>query len=114
MEHTIDAQGKSLGRVASAAAKLLLGKDKPTFERHKITGGRVTIVNAGKASITEKKLKETLYQNYSGYPGGFYYRTMGEVAKRKGYSELFRIAVLGMLPKNKLQSRLIKKLTVKE
>ncbi|MBI2475687.1 MAG: 50S ribosomal protein L13 [Candidatus Taylorbacteria bacterium] len=113
-KYTIDATGKKLGRVASEAARLLMGKNRPDFVRHKITGGKVAIVNASKAELGEKKLSQKTYARYSGYPGGLRATSMANVIEEKGYGEVFRLAVYGMLPSNKLRPKLMKNLSVKE
>ncbi len=112
--YTIDATGKSLGRVASLAATMLRGKAEVSFECHIAPNVSVTITNASKAKIMDKKLKEKVYDWYSGYPGGRREETMGDLAKRKGFSELFRIAVNGMIPNNKLRQVIMKQLTVQD
>lgn len=113
--HTIDATNKSLGRVATEAAALLMGKHTTSFVRNATPGISVTITNASKISIpNQKKLLEKTYNSFSGYPGGLKQSTMAHVAKTKGYSEILSVAVKGMLPKNKLQKDLMKHLTVTE
>jgi len=112
MEHTIDAQGKKLGRVATAAATMLMGKDRTGFVRNAIPDIKLTIVNASKISITNKKMEEKIYKNYSGYPGGLRERTMKKVVEDKGMSEPLRIAIKGMLPKNKLRDQMMKNLII--
>ncbi len=110
---TIDAQDKTLGRVASAAAKALLGKHKPTFTKHQVMGEEVTIVNAAKVRITGNKERDKEYVRYSGYPGGQKIERYEQLVARRGHGEVLRRAILGMLPKNKLQTRRIKLLTIK-
>ena len=114
MTHTVDAKGKTLGRTASAVAKLLMGKDKATFERNKVTGEKVELINTAQAKIASAKLDTKRYKRYSGYPGGLTEEKMSNLAGRKGYAELFRLAVYGMLPANRLRNELMKNLTVKE
>lgn len=111
---TIDAKGKTLGRVASEAAKVLLGKHKPTFVKHQVVGEEVEVVNAGKIRITGNKLEDKEYTRYSGYPGGLKKESYAMLVKRRGSGEAIRRAVLGMLPKNRLQAHRIKLLTIKE
>jgi large subunit ribosomal protein L13 len=111
---TIDAAGRVMGRVASEAAMALMGKDEATFERHKITGGTVTIVNAGKIKIDPRKLDTVKYAHYSGYPGGLRFETLAKVLEKKGIEEVLRRAVYGMLPPNKLRPEIMKKLSVTE
>ena len=113
-KHTIDATGKKLGRVASEAAVFLLGKDQAQFARNKVTGSQVEIVNTSKADINEKKLLQKTYSRYTGYPGGLRQPTMRNVIEKKGFREVFLLAVYGMLPSNKLRPKIMKNLTVKE
>ncbi|NTV44260.1 MAG: 50S ribosomal protein L13 [Candidatus Yonathbacteria bacterium] len=114
MEHTIDAQGKSLGRVATEAASVLMGKNTVTFARNITPDVQVRIVNASKAAVSDKKKGEKVYTRYSGYPGGLKGETLAQVIARKGYQEVFRRAVKGMLPKNRLQPVMMKRLTVED
>jgi len=114
MEHTIDAQNKSIGRVASEAAVFLMGKDTPAYKRNIPPTVTVKIINTSKANIHPKKKEQKMYKSYSGYPGGLKERSMEHVLENKGYSELFRTAVKGMLPKNKLQTVMMKNLKVSE
>ena len=111
---TIDAKGKTLGRLASEAAKVLLGKHKATFVKHQIVGEEVKVINASKVRITGAKAKDKEYIRYSGYPGGQKKEVYGMLVARRGYGEAIRRAVLGMLPKNRLQAKRIKLLTVEE
>lgn len=111
---TIDASGMTIGRVASEAAKMLMGKDEATFERHVITGGSVTIENAGKIKIDPRKLESVQYAQYSGYPGGLRYESLAQVLEKKGIEEVLRRAVYGMLPANRLRVEIMKKLSVTE
>lgn len=112
--HTIDAKGKKLGRVAAQAAHLLMEKDSPHFAKHKKTGARVTIVNANKLSITEKRAKETTYLRYSGYPGALKEENLIGVRSRLGIGEVIRRAVKGMIPRNKLRPDILKRLVIEE
>jgi large subunit ribosomal protein L13 len=114
MEHTIDAQGISLGRVATKAAVLLMGKNTPAFEKNTVAAVKVKIVNASKIKHTAKKLKETLHERYSGHPGGLKFRSNEQIIEQKGYTELFKLAVYGMLPPNKLRPIMMKNLTITE
>lgn len=112
-EYTIDAAGKRLGKVATEAARYLMGKDSADFVRHNAAPVKVTITNASKLDVTEKK-KGEIYQSYSGYPGGRRVETLEHLGERLGYSEVVRRTVKGMLPKNKLQAVMMKNLTVSE
>lgn len=112
-EYTIDAAGKRLGKVATEAATYLIGKNAADFERHLIASVKVTILNANKLDVADKK-KGDIYQTYSGYPGGQRSETLEHLAKRLGYAEVVRRTINGMLPKNKLQKGLMKNLVVTE
>lgn len=109
---TIDAQHKTLGRVASEAAKVLMGKDKATFAKHMLAGEEVKIINAAKVRLSGNKTLQMKYIRYSGYPGGQKEETYAMLIARRGHGEAIRRAVKGMLPKNKLQSRRLKLLTI--
>lgn len=113
-EYTINAEGKSLGRIASQAAKILRGKESASFLPNKVADVRVIITNASRAAISQKKSEQTIYTRYSGYPGGLRSETLGELAARKGYAELFRKAIYGMLPSNRLRVRTMKNLRIEE
>lgn len=114
MTHTVDAKGKTLGRTASAVAKLLMGKDKATFERHMVTGSKVNLINVSQAKIDRTKLDTKTYARFSGYRGGLTKEKMSMLAARKGFAEIFKLAVYGMLPANKLRNEIMKNLTVSE
>ncbi|MDZ4226175.1 MAG: 50S ribosomal protein L13 [Patescibacteria group bacterium] len=111
---TIDAQNKTLGRVASEAAKVLLGKHKAGFVKNAVVGEEVTIVNASQVRISGAKAQDKQYVRYSGYPGGQKFESYDMLRARRGEGEAIRRAVLGMLPKNKLQTKRIKLLTIKK
>ena len=107
----VDAENKVLGRLASELAKILRGKNKPTFTPHVDTGDFVIVINADKVSLTGKKWKEKVYYSHSGYPGGIKSIT-AENLKAKRPEDLIRFAVEGMLPKNRLGRKLFRKLKV--
>jgi large subunit ribosomal protein L13 len=111
--HTIDAQGKRLGKVATEAATILMGKNEPTFAKHIMSDVVVTIENASKLDIPEKKRGE-IYQSFSGYPGGRKEETLEHLATRRGIAEVIKRTVNGMLPKNKHQKPLMKQLIINE
>ena len=110
--YTIDATGESLGRVASRTALLLRGKGEANFRPYILPSVLVTVNNVGKLKIQPAKLAQTEYRRYTGYPGGLKSETMANLALRRGYPELFRQAVKGMLPNNKLRRFILKHLTV--
>jgi len=113
-KHIIDASQKSLGRIASDVAILLMGKDKASFAKNEAQTNIVEINNASKMRVTEKQLNERTYKRFSGYPGGLKEETMAELVKKKGYGEALRRAVYGMLPNNRLRSGMINRLIIKE
>ena len=112
-EYIIDAQGKRLGRVATEAASLLIGKNTTHFAKNIVEPVTVKIINAQKLDITEKRAKEE-FQSYSGYPGGRRVETLGHLGTRRGYGEVIKRVVSGMLPKNKLQKLRLHNLQVTE
>lgn len=114
MEYTVDAQNKKLGRVATEIAVLLMGKKTPDFTKNAIPSTKVTVLNASKIEVTTKKMLEKTYKTYSGYPGGLKETVMKKVVADKGMKETLKIAVKGMLPKNKLRDRMMKNLTITE
>ncbi len=111
---TIDASGRTLGRVASEVAMSLMGKTKPTFERNKYTGMPVTVTNASKLRITTKKLAEIYHTRYSGIPGGLRILSGTETSEKKGLKELIKLATYQMLPDNKIRRTMMKNLTIKD
>ena len=109
--HVIDAEGQILGRLASRAARILTGKDKPIYTPFLDTGDHVIVINAEKVKLTGKKLTDKMYRYHTGYPGGLKETTAGMLlAKEPG--KLVREAVIGMLPKTKLGRAMRKKLKV--
>ncbi len=111
---TIDASGRTLGRVASEVAMSLMGKTKPTFERNVYSGMPVKVINAGKLRITAKKLESIYHTRYSGIPGGLRILKGTETAEKKGLSELINLATYKMLPSNKLRRTMMKNLKIEE
>ena len=107
----VDAEGKNLGRLASHIAVVLRGKNKPNFTPHVDTGDFVVVVNADKVAVTGKKLSDKMYYRHSGYPGGLKVRSLSEMLQRRP-TEVVRKAVRGMLPKNRLAARQLRKLKV--
>jgi large subunit ribosomal protein L13 len=109
--YLVDAEGKTLGRLATQIADLLRGKGKPQYTPHVDTGDFVIVVNAEKIAVTGKKLDEKLYYRHSGYPGGLRSRTLREQLERRP-TEVLRKAVKGMLPRNRLARQQINKLKI--
>ena len=109
--YVVDADGMTLGRLASETAKILRGKNKPTFTPHMDTGDYVIIVNAEKVKVTGKKLDQKIYYHHSEYVGGLKETTLREMmAKKPG--KVVELAVKGMLPKGPLGRQMYKKLFV--
>lgn len=111
--YSIDASGKRLGKIATEVASILIGKNLPDQARNVAPDVTVTITNASKMDVPEKK-KGEIYQSYSGYPSGRRTETLEHLGNRLGHSEVIRRTVKGMLPKNKLQAVRMKKLTITE
>jgi large subunit ribosomal protein L13 len=109
--YVIDAEGKTLGRLASEAASILRGKKKPIYTPHVDTGDYVIIINAEKVEVTGKKRKEKIYKRHTGYPGGLREVTFEDLQAKKP-DEIIRHAVKGMLPKGPLGRQMFKKLKV--
>lgn len=109
--YVIDAEGKTLGRLASEVAKILRGKNKPIYTPHIDTGDYVIIVNAEKIKVTGKKLDQKIYYHHSDYVGGMKEQTLKEKLAKKP-EDVITLAVKGMLPKGPLGRAMIKKLHV--
>ena len=109
--YVVDADGCTLGRLASGVASVLRGKNKPQFTPHVDTGDYVIIVNADKIKVTGKKLEQKIYYNHSDYVGGMRETTLKEMLAKKP-ERVIELAVKGMLPKGPLGRTMIKKLHV--
>jgi large subunit ribosomal protein L13 len=107
----VDASGKTLGRLATQIADALRGKRKPEYTPHIDTGDFVVVVNAEKIEVTGNKREDKVYRRHSGYPGGLRTRTLDEMLKRRP-EEVIRLAVKGMLPRNRLARAQLRKLKV--
>ena len=107
----VDAKDQVLGRLATKVARMLIGKDKPSFTPYLDSGDHVVVINANQIKMTGNKLEQKVYYSHSGYPGGL--KEVPAKRVRETKPELMvREAVLGMLPKNKLRARRAKKLRV--
>ena len=109
--YVVDAEGMTLGRLASEVAAILRGKNKPTFTPHMDTGDYVIVVNAEKIKVTGKKLDQKIYYHHSGYVGGLKETTLKEKLAKKP-EQVFELAVKGMLPKGPLGRQMYRKLFV--
>ena len=107
----VDANGKTLGRLATAVASVLKGKTKPIYTTHVDTGDFVIVVNADKIHLTGRKLDQKTYYRHSGYPGGLKSVTAGTLMKTKP-EKVIKFAVEGMLPKNQLGKQMLSKLKI--
>jgi large subunit ribosomal protein L13 len=107
----VDANGKTLGRLATQIADALRGKRKPTYTPHVDVGDFVVVVNAEKIAVTGDKLHKKMYYRHSGYPGGLKKRTLNDMLERRP-EEVIRLAVKGMLPRNRLARKQLTKLKV--
>ena len=107
----VDADGQTLGRLASRVARLLAGKHKPMYATHIDTGDHVIVVNAGKIRVTGDKLRSKQYYRHSGYPGGFRQESLEHLLQRRP-EEVIRRAVRGMLPSTTLGTQQLRKLKV--
>jgi large subunit ribosomal protein L13 len=109
--YVVDADGKTLGRLATVIATTLRGKNKPQYTPHVDTGDFVVVVNAEKIAVTGQKLDQKLYHRHSGYPGGLRTRTLREQLDRQP-TEVLRKAVKGMLPRNRMSRAQLTKLKI--
>jgi len=109
--YVVDAEGQTLGRLATRIADTLRGKRKPEYTPHVDTGDFVIVVNAEKIAVTGKKREQKVYYRHSGYPGGLRERTLSEELQRRP-TEVLRKAVKGMLPRNRLARQQITKLKI--
>ena len=109
--YVVDAEGQTVGRLAAEVAKVLRGKNKPTFTPHVDTGDHVIVLNADKVVLTGKKLVQKTYFRHSGYPGGTTFTTAGKMLETKP-ERVVEMAVKGMLPKNSLGRKMFTKLKV--
>ena len=114
VKYTIDAQGKKLGRVASEAASVLMGKKSVTFAKNTVQDVEVEISNAKKTDISALKKTRDIYVTYTGSRGGLNKESLGQLINRRGMTEVYRRAVKRMLPDNKLRDLRMKNLSVKE
>ena len=109
--YLVDAEGKVLGRLATELSRILRGKKKPVFTPHVDTGDFVVVVNAGKVVLTGKKMKDKIYYHHTGYPGGIKEISAEKLLAQKP-TEMLKIAVKGMLPKNSLGRQVLRKLKI--
>lgn len=114
MEKNIDAENKILGRLASEVATSLRGKDRADFAPNKVPDVKVVVTNLSGLNISPKKAKQKKYVSHSGYPGSLKFEPMDKLIERRGIEEVFKKAVRNMLPKNRLNKRLMKNLILKK
>ena len=109
--YVIDAEGKTLGRLASEIARILRGKNKPQYTPHVDVGDFVVVVNAEKVAVTGKKAEQKVYRRHSGYPGGMKETSYERMLERRP-QEILRKAVYGMMPKTRLARQQMRKLKI--
>lgn len=109
--HVVDAEGQTLGRLATVVAGMLRGKHKPSYTPHLDMGDHVVVVNASKIKVTGNKMSDKIYYRHTGYMGGLKERTLAEMIE-KHPERVIEVAVRGMLPKNKLGRKILKHLKV--
>ena len=109
--HVIDAENLVLGRLASKAANILMGKHKPSYTPYIDMGDHVIVVNAGKVRLTGRKEEQKMYRSHSGYPGGLT-ETLARTVRERRPTRMVEEAIQGMLPKNKLGKQMYRKLNV--
>src|SRR4030042_3150673 len=110
-QYLFDCENFTLGRLATRAAFILQGKHKADFFPNKDEGGSVVIINSAKIRVTGKKRSDKMYHRFSGYPGGISSRRMEEILE-KSPEKVLREAIYGMLPKNKLRNRMMKRINI--
>ncbi len=109
--YLVDASGKTLGRMATRIASILIGKGKTMFAYDKLSGDQVVVINAEKVHVTGNKVKQKIYKHYTGYPGGLRTYTFEELMAKKP-TEIITRAVSRMLPNNKLGREMLRRLRV--
>jgi large subunit ribosomal protein L13 len=109
--YVVDAEGQTLGRLATEIARILRGKNKPQYTPHVDTGDFVVVVNAEKVVVTGKKAEQKVYRRHSGYPGGLKETSYEQMMERRP-AEILRRAVRGMMPKNRLARQQLRKLKI--
>ena len=112
-EYTFDAEGQSLGRLATEIAMILRGKNEPTFTPNIAPEVTVIVNNASKIALNNSQLEKE-YKRYSGYPGGLRHESREHLIERKGFLDVFEKAVRGMLPNNRLRAVMMKNLIINE
>ncbi len=110
--YTIDAKDKTVGRIASQVATILIGKNKASYQRNIAPAVKVSVINAAKAYIPLKKLTDKVYHHHTGHPGGHKPKSMEKIIEKKGHKEIFRKAIYNMLPKNRLRAIMLKNLVI--
>ena len=109
--HVVDAEGQTLGRLATEIARILRGKNKPQYTPHVDTGDFVVVVNAERVVVTGRKAEQKVYRRHSGYPGGLKTTTYEQMLERRP-TEILRRAVKGMMPKTRLARQQLRKLKI--
>lgn len=110
--YTVDAEGRSLGRVATEVASIILGKKSAQYVQNEVLPVDVQVVNASKMKMTEKRIAMKDYTHYTGYPGGLRITPMKRMLDNKGISEVLLKTIDGMIPRNKLRRERMKRVTI--
>ncbi len=113
-EYKISAKDKKIGRLATEVVVLLMGKNDVNYAPNKVADVKVVINDINDMDVPEKKLMSKIYDHYSGYPGGRKEITMQKLVEKKGFGEVIKNAIYGMLPKNKLRDVVMKNLIINE
>ena len=111
-EYIIDVKDRQLGRAASEVALILRGKKEASFAPNRVPDIKVKVINVDKIRIGAKKMAQKQYKRYSGYPGGLKLSSMEKILKEKGMDYILKKTVMGMLPKNKLQKKMMENLLI--
>ena len=110
--YKVDAKGKSIGRIATEVASMLMGKTLTSFQKHIVADVSVTVENANQVAIPVSKLGQIRHKTYSGYPGGLKERTLAHVLEKKGYKEALVLAISRMIPRNRMHKDRMKRLVI--
>lgn len=114
MKYTIDARDKKIGRIASEAVAILMGKNSVSFAKNKVIDSKVEIISAGRVDVTARKKDAVIHVTYTGHRGGLNSEKLGDLIVRKGMTGVLEQAIRRMLPDNKLRDRRMKNLIIKE
>ena len=112
--YTVDAQGRALGRVATEVAAIVLGKASSQYVQNEVLPVSVTVINASKMKLNERRVAQKDFTHYTGSPGGLRHTSMQKMMDTKGITEVLRKAIDGMIPRNKLRKERMKRVTIND